>query len=74
MVRALRNGAINENAPSYGAAPVERAARLASCFAAPAELHDREGSFPFENFSELSEAGLLALTVPVALGGRGAGG
>ena len=30
-------------------------------------------SFPFENFKELAEAGLLALTVPTALGGHGAG-
>ena len=36
-------------------------------------LHDRDGSFPFRNFEDLSEAGLLALTVPAALGGGGAG-
>ncbi len=36
-------------------------------------LHDRAASFPFENFQELSEAGLLALPVPKALGGAGAG-
>src|SRR4029450_10575458 len=30
-------------------------------------------SFPFLNFEDLSEAGLLALTVPAALGGGGAG-
>jgi alkylation response protein AidB-like acyl-CoA dehydrogenase len=29
--------------------------------------------FPFENFQELSDAGLLALTVPFVLGGAGAG-
>jgi alkylation response protein AidB-like acyl-CoA dehydrogenase len=46
---------------------------LASEFAARAAQHDREASFPFENFKELSEAGLLALTVPTALGGAGAG-
>ena len=46
---------------------------LASEFAATAALHDREASFPFENFNQLSEAGLLALTVPTALGGSGAG-
>jgi alkylation response protein AidB-like acyl-CoA dehydrogenase len=51
----------------------DRASVLASEFAARAELHDREASFPFENFSRLSEAGLLALTVPAALGGTGAG-
>lgn len=46
---------------------------LASEFAARAARHDRDASFPFENFKELSEAGLLALTVPTALGGAGAG-
>ncbi len=46
---------------------------LASEFAASAALHDREASFPFENFDRLAEAGLLALTVPTALGGSGAG-
>ena len=46
---------------------------LASEFAARAAKHDRDASFPFENFDQLSEAGLLALTVPTALGGGGAG-
>jgi alkylation response protein AidB-like acyl-CoA dehydrogenase len=52
---------------------VERALDLSFRFATRAVAHDRHGSFPFENFTELSEAGLLALTVPAALGGRGAG-
>src|SRR3979490_140799 len=46
---------------------------LAAEFTARASQHDRDASFPFENFKELSEAGLLALTVPAALGGSGAG-
>jgi alkylation response protein AidB-like acyl-CoA dehydrogenase len=46
---------------------------LAAEFAARAAQHDRNASFPFENFKDLSEAGLLSLTVPVALGGHGAG-
>jgi alkylation response protein AidB-like acyl-CoA dehydrogenase len=46
---------------------------LAAEFAARAAQHDRDASFPFQNFNDLSEAGLLALTVPVALGGHGAG-
>jgi alkylation response protein AidB-like acyl-CoA dehydrogenase len=51
----------------------ERANALASEFASRAAQHDRDASFPFENFDALSEAGLLALTVPAALGGHGAG-
>jgi len=51
----------------------ERANALASEFAGRAAQHDRDASFPFENFAALSEARLLALTVPAALGGHGAG-
>lgn len=51
----------------------DRTRLLASGFAERAPLHDRTGSFPFENFHELSDAGLLALPVPKALGGAGAG-
>ncbi|WP_213775886.1 acyl-CoA dehydrogenase family protein [Bradyrhizobium sp. dw_78] len=51
----------------------DKANRLAAEFAERAALHDRDASFPFENFDRLSEAGLLALTVPAALGGSGAG-
>jgi alkylation response protein AidB-like acyl-CoA dehydrogenase len=50
-----------------------RAAALATVFAERAPVHDRDGSFPFQNFDDLSKAGLLALTVPAALGGGGAG-
>ena len=50
-----------------------RANALASEFAGRAARHDRDASFPFENFDALSQAGLLALTVPTALGGGGAG-
>ncbi len=35
--------------------------------------YDREASFPFENFRDLHERGLLALCVPTAYGGLGAG-
>jgi alkylation response protein AidB-like acyl-CoA dehydrogenase len=51
----------------------DRANLLAAEFAERAPRHDRDGSFPFENFRQLSEAGLLAVTVPSALGGVGAG-
>lgn len=49
----------------------DKAHLLAPGFAERAPLHDRTGSFPFENFQELSDAGLLALTVPQLLGGAG---
>jgi alkylation response protein AidB-like acyl-CoA dehydrogenase len=46
---------------------------LAAAFARTAARHDREASFPFENFARLHAAGLLALTVPTRFGGQGAG-
>ena len=58
-----------QNEPDH----VARASLLAKAFAERAPIHDRDGSFPFRNFEDLSEAGLLALTVPAALGGGGAG-
>lgn len=45
---------------------------LAAEFAQRADAHDRDGSFPFENFRQLHEAGLLALAAPRELGGQGA--
>jgi len=42
---------------------------LTARFAATADQHDRDSSFPFENFAALHEAGLLALTAPRDLGG-----
>jgi alkylation response protein AidB-like acyl-CoA dehydrogenase len=47
-------------------------ARLTANFAATAAAHDTEATFAFENFAQLHDAGLLALTAPRALGGRGA--
>ncbi|QOZ07994.1 acyl-CoA dehydrogenase family protein [Bradyrhizobium sp. CCBAU 51765] len=52
---------------------VARTETLAAGFAARAAGHDRIGTFPFQNFGELSEAGLLSLTVPAVHGGAGAG-
>lgn len=45
---------------------------LARRFAGRAAEHDRDGSFPFENFDELRAAHLQALTVPEEYGGLGA--
>ena len=38
-------------------------------FAPRAERYDSEASFPFENYQDLREAGLLGLTVPAEYGG-----
>jgi alkylation response protein AidB-like acyl-CoA dehydrogenase len=45
---------------------------LTTRFSATADQHDRDASFPFDNIKALHDAGLLALTVPQALGGAGA--
>jgi alkylation response protein AidB-like acyl-CoA dehydrogenase len=67
--RSVRKAPVLDATP----VPIECARVLACEFAARAAQHDRDASFPFENFRELSESGLLALTVPTALGGHGAG-
>jgi alkylation response protein AidB-like acyl-CoA dehydrogenase len=41
-------------------------------FAPRADRHDREASFPFDDYDDLRAAGLLALCVPERYGGRGA--
>jgi alkylation response protein AidB-like acyl-CoA dehydrogenase len=73
MVRIAGRAAAQERTEPRAPDHFERAALLASGFAERAATHDRDASFPFENFRELSEARLLALTVPAALGGVGAG-
>ncbi|MBW4615483.1 MAG: acyl-CoA/acyl-ACP dehydrogenase [Desmonostoc vinosum HA7617-LM4] len=45
---------------------------LAADFASRAAVHDRDSSFPFENFDALHQAQLLNLTVPVEFGGQDA--
>lgn len=45
---------------------------LTAAFAGTAAEHDRDSSFPFENFAALHRHGLLALTAPPRLGGGGA--
>ncbi|MEH2468808.1 alkylation response protein AidB-like acyl-CoA dehydrogenase [Nitrobacteraceae bacterium AZCC 2161] len=73
MVSSL--GTLKRNEQAMDAAPTvfDKANLLAPGFAERAPLHDRSASFPFENFQELSDAGLLALTVPQVLGGAGGG-
>ncbi len=51
---------------------VERVAALGPRFAGRAARHDREASFPVENFDDLRAAGLLGICVPAAHGGLGA--
>ncbi|MHC5726000.1 MAG: acyl-CoA dehydrogenase family protein [Nostoc sp.] len=46
---------------------------LAADFATRAAIHDRNSSFPFENFDALHKAKLLSLTVPVEFGGLAVG-
>jgi alkylation response protein AidB-like acyl-CoA dehydrogenase len=41
-------------------------------FAPRAERYDRDASFPFENYADMRDAGLLGLCVPKAHGGMGA--
>ena len=49
----------------------ERAAVLTPRFFDRAAAHDRDASFPFENFDDLRDAGLLNLSVPREFGGDG---
>jgi alkylation response protein AidB-like acyl-CoA dehydrogenase len=52
---------------------IDKARRLAlERFEPRAAALDREARFPFEDFADLREAGLLALCVPAAYGGLGA--
>jgi alkylation response protein AidB-like acyl-CoA dehydrogenase len=51
----------------------EEARRLAPRFAARAAAHDRDGSFPADDFADLRRSGLFGLMVPERLGGAGAG-
>jgi alkylation response protein AidB-like acyl-CoA dehydrogenase len=51
---------------------VALADELAARFGARADAHDRDGSFPFENYAELHAAGYLRLAIPPEYGGDGA--
>ncbi len=51
---------------------VALAESLAGPIAARAEHVDRSGTFPFENFADMRDAGFLGITSPERFGGRGA--
>src|SRR5258708_4463297 len=52
---------------------IARAVRLArERFAPRADRHDRDASFPFDDYADLRAEGLLGLCVPERYGGRGA--
>src|SRR5262252_4521715 len=52
---------------------MDLARRLAAeCFAPRAAVHDREATFPFDDYADLRAAGLLALCIPERYGGLGA--
>jgi alkylation response protein AidB-like acyl-CoA dehydrogenase len=51
---------------------VAQADELAAHFAARADAHDRDGSFPFKNYAELHDSGYLRLAIPPEYGGDGA--
>lgn len=50
---------------------VESMERHALDFAERAPRHDREGSFPFENFEDMRRSGVMAAMVPREFGGLG---
>lgn len=50
---------------------VQLAEQHAADFALRAEKHDRDGSFPFENFEEMQKSGFMAGPVPRDFGGLG---
>ena len=50
---------------------VECMAALGPSFAERAEAHDRDATFPTQNWADLRDAGLLGLCIPVADGGLG---
>jgi alkylation response protein AidB-like acyl-CoA dehydrogenase len=51
---------------------IDLAAGLADDFATRAAEHDREASFPHENYARLKDSGYTVLTIPEKFGGMGA--
>ncbi|MEK3888661.1 acyl-CoA dehydrogenase family protein [Bacillus sp. FSL K6-3431] len=58
----------NEHEANY----VALAAKLAEKIAPRASRYDEKAAFPFENFQDIKEAGLIKVTVPNEYGGDGA--
>ena len=54
------------------AAVVERVRALGPALAARSAKYDRDAAFPYENWQDLAEAGLLAICIPKSAGGLGA--
>jgi alkylation response protein AidB-like acyl-CoA dehydrogenase len=52
---------------------IDEARRLAPRFAARAAVHDRDGTFPADDFADLRAGGFFGLMAPTRLGGAGAG-
>jgi alkylation response protein AidB-like acyl-CoA dehydrogenase len=59
--------------PDRGEQILAEADRLARTFAERAPVHDREASFPHDNYADLAAAGILRMSVPEELGGLGGG-
>jgi alkylation response protein AidB-like acyl-CoA dehydrogenase len=60
-------------APAVRARALELVAELGPVFRERAPEYDREARFPFENYADLRDAGLLGLCIPARYGGMGAG-
>ena len=54
------------------AAIVERVRALGPALSARSAKYDRDAAFPYENWQDLAEAGLLAICIPKSAGGLGA--
>ena len=53
-------------------AVVERVRALGPALAARSAKYDRDAAFPYENWQDLADAGLLAICIPKSAGGLGA--
>lgn len=58
--------------PEHERALIERAAACGPTLAAHAARHDQDGTWVHDSFERVRDAGLLAIAVPVELGGDGA--